>query len=221
MQLLDELYDVRDQEVKYSKGQPGTTIYLAASELCLILITGGKATVSISRANLPDSLQLAASQSKPKSTPTDDTHSRLSNPETKALRTGSARDETLPPSAFPSEEIPPSLPSNISLPTHSPTQYIQQDLPIHPSFDHASPSSPQDLKRKRAWVETGTGPPSTTTSSMEFYSPMYVDSQSLMPDAFETPQHIPHPDISATGAPGTGPFGEHMENYGYPYFFER
>lgn len=175
--------------------------------------------VSISLANLPDALQLAASQREPKrkSTPTDDTPSRGSNPETKALRTGSAPDETLPPSAFPSEEIPPNLSPNFPLPTHSPTQYIQQDLPIHPSFDHASPS-PQDLKRKRAWVESGS--PSTTTGSMDFYSPLYVDSQPFMPDAFENPQHIPHPDIAVTGPPGTGPFGEHMENYGFPYFFE-
>lgn len=180
--------------------------------------------VSVSRANLPDALQLAASQREPSrtSTPTDNTPSRGSNLETKALRTGPARDETLSPCAFPSEEIPPNLSSNFPLPTHSPTQYFQQDLPIHPSFDHASPSSPsssQDLKRRRAWVETGS--PSTTTSSMDFYSPMYVGSQPFMTDAFENPQHIPHPDIPVTGPPGTGPFGEeHMENYGLHYFFE-
>lgn len=178
--------------------------------------------MSISRANLPDAVAVTVSQKarSRKSTPTDDTPSQKPNSKTMAIRSGSARGGNAPPqSVFPSSALPTNLSPNPHLPTHSPTQYIQQDLPIHPAFDHASSStSPQDLKRKRA--DADAGPPVTTPTSLAFYTPLYVGSQPFLPDAFENPPDLSHQGIPTTGATGTEPFGEHMETFGFPYYYE-
>lgn len=69
-------------------------------------------------------------------------------------------------------------------------------------------------------------------TSMDFYHPLYVDSQPFVPDAFGNPhfvlqQSIPPSNIPTSGPgpgagdPGAEPFNEHIENFGYPFYFEQ
>lgn len=180
--------------------------------------------VSISRANLPDTLHVAVNQTRRsrKNTPTDDTSSQKSQKsETQSLAVRDGPSQVPTQSVFPARGIPMGPSPNPPLPTHSPTQYIHQDLPIHPSYGPASSSSsPQDLKRKRAEVDTDQ--PVTTPPSLGFYSPLYMapQPQPFLPDTFESPHSLPHQGIPTTGPDGAEPFGEHMETYGLPYYFE-
>lgn len=176
--------------------------------------------MSISRANLPDALDVGANQSRRsrKTSPTDDGPSQESDTKTSAVH-----DERSAPtqSVFPSHGIPSSPSPNPHLSPQFPNQYIHQDLPIHPSHTPSSSSpSLQDLKRKRAQVDTDQ--PVTTPPSLGFYPPFYIAShpQQPMPDAFESPSNYPNRSISTTGLDGTEPFGQHMDSYGFPYYFE-
>lgn len=44
--------------------------------------------------------------------------------------------------------------------------------------------------------------------------------QPILTDAFENAQSLSHQGIPTTGPGGTESFGEHMETYGFPYYFE-
>lgn len=177
--------------------------------------------MSISRANLPDTLNVAVSQGRRsrKTTPTDDASSQKSDTQTLAIPDEPPQVPTQ--SVFPARGIPSNPSPNPHLPTQSPTQFIHQDLPIHPGYTPSSASSsPQDLKRKRPHVDPDQ--PVTTPPSLGFYSPMYMASQPqpFLPDVFQSPSNLPPQGIPTTGPDGTEPYGEQMENYGFPYYFE-
>lgn len=180
----------------------------------------GETTVTISRANLPDT-DTGGSQSgrSRRSSPQDDTSSQKS-PSDKLLRGG------IPPQSSGASGEAPEMPTNTN-PTLTPTQTIQQELPIHPGFHHAGAVSPQDLKRKRSSVDAGSS--MNVPTSFDFYHPVYVDSQPFVPDTFGNPHFIPQqtptPTSLPTCGPGPGilsaePFNEHIANFGYPYYFE-
>ncbi|KAJ5679893.1 hypothetical protein N7462_008137 [Penicillium macrosclerotiorum] len=217
LQILDEVYHVREEEEKFLAGA-----------------TDGTVNVPISRANLPDAIEVAVSQggrSSRKSTPTEraPSHEPETIVETIVIRSGPAHDsKTSQSSLMPDDKIPPSLsPTNPRHPSrpssHSPSQYIHQDLPIHPNYDPTASSSSsmsqQDLKRKRQCVETG---PATTASpdTLGYYPPMFVGSQPFMPESYDELQTFPHTTIPTTGQPATDPYGEHMDTYAFPYYFD-
>ncbi|KAJ5292318.1 uncharacterized protein N7443_008271 [Penicillium atrosanguineum] len=205
LQLLDELYDVREAEEKFQDGA-----------------TDMKTTVSILRANLPDAVELTVSQGERsrRTTPTDEDTSRQPSQETPSVRSGHLRRSNIPqPLLSSGNEMPTNLSPNPHTAVPSPSQYIQQELPIHPSFEPTASPSSQDLKRKRPFVEAG---PSSSTSpaSIPYYSPVFVGSQPFVPEAFENIQGLQQPGVPNTGQPGTEQFAENMEIYGFPYYFD-
>lgn len=181
----------------------------------------GKAAVSISLANLPDGLDVGPNQSRRsrKNSPSDDAPSQKSNAKTSAAHNEPSAVPTH--SSFHSPGMPSNLLPNPHLSPYAPNQYIHQNLPIHPSHTPSSQSSsPHDLKRKRAQVETAQ--PVTTSPSMGFYPPSCIASnpQQLVSNAFEIPSNHASQGISTTGLDGTGLFGGHVDTYGFPYYFE-
>lgn len=181
-----------------------------------------KTMVSILRANLPDAIEITVSQGERsrKNTPTEEKDSRQPSQETPNVRSGHLRRSHIPQPLLPSgTEISVNLSPNPHTAIPSPSQYIQQELPIHPSFEHTASQSPQDLKRKRPYVEAG---PSSSTSptSIPYYSPAFVDTQPFLPETYDNIQGLQQPGVPNTGQPGTEPFTDNVEIYGYPYYFD-
>ncbi|KAJ6126574.1 hypothetical protein N7523_002186 [Penicillium sp. IBT 18751x] len=205
LQLLDELYDVREAEENFQDGA-----------------TDMKTTVSILRANLPDAVDLAASQGERsrRASPTEEETSQQSSQEIPSVRSGQLRRSNIPqPLLSTGTEIPTNLSPNLHPAVPNSSQYIQQELPIHSNFEHTASPSPQDLKRKRPIVESGPAS-STSPAPIPFYSPVFVGSQPFVPETFNNIEGLQQPGVPNTGQPGTEQFAENMEIYGFPYYFD-
>ncbi|OQD72632.1 hypothetical protein PENDEC_c020G04837 [Penicillium decumbens] len=205
LQLLDELYEVREAEEKFLDGA-----------------TDGTNTVSILRANLPDTVEAPVGQGERsrKSTPTEEDASRQPNKETASIRCGPLRSSNIQqPLLAASVEMPTNIPPSPRVAAPTPSQYIHQELPIHPGFEHTLPLSPQDLKRKRAFVEVG---PSASDSSapVPYYPSVFVGSQPFLPEGYDSLQGLQRPGLPVTDTEQPGPetFGENMDIYGFPYY---
>ncbi|KAJ5379742.1 uncharacterized protein N7496_002170 [Penicillium cataractarum] len=211
LQILDEVYRVREEEEKFQEG-----------------VTDGKALVSISRANLPDAVEATLSQGSRsrRSSPTDEasTHGTEAGEEPMVVHNGTVQDTIVSQSIFAPADIPSDLsPTALRPPSHSPSQFIHQDLPIHPNYDprpSSSSMSQQDLKRKRLRVESD---PSTTTTphTLAYYPPTFVGSQPYLPEAYNELHPFPAQVIPTTAPPGAEQYEGHMDSsYAFPYYFD-
>jgi len=223
LQLLDELYEVREAEEKFLDGATGTcpcrVVYWSPGNW---LAADGTNTVSILRANLPDTVEAPVGQGERsrKSTPTEEDASRQPNKETASILCGPLRSSNIQqPLLAASVEMPTNIPPSPRVAAPTPSQYIHQELPIHPGFEHTLPLSPQDLKRKRAFVEVG---PSASDSSapVPYYPSVFVGSQPFLPEGYDSLQGLQRPGLPVTDTEQPGPetFGENMDIYGFPYY---
>lgn len=182
--------------------------------------------MSISRANLPDAVEATLSQGSRsrKSSPTEDTstNERTKTEETMGVHSDPVQSVIVTQPVFTPGDVPLDLsPTTLRAPSHSPSQFINQDLPFHPGF-HPSPSSSmsqQDLKRKRLRVDPD--PPTTTSpQTLAYYPPVFVGSQPFIPETYDELQSFPNQVIPTTAPSGAEQYGEHMGSYGFPYYFE-
>jgi hypothetical protein len=82
--------------------------------------------------------------------------------------------------------------------------------------------SQQDLKRKRLRVDAD-HPPTTTSPhahTLGYYPPVFVGSQPYIPESFDELQGFPTQVIPTTAPPGADQYGEHIDNYAFPYYFD-
>ncbi|KAJ5707393.1 hypothetical protein N7488_007194 [Penicillium malachiteum] len=215
LQIMDEFYEVREEEEKYEDGK-----------------TDGKTLISISRANLPDPVDKPSSQksNSRRSTPTDDAGPSQERPsETMCIRSGPMRIPT-PHNAFATGELSANLSPNLPLASsHSPTQYVKPELSLHPGMNTSqtslsAASTSADLKRKRHCVEAGV-PTSGAQNPLEFYAqaPVYMAPQPFMTEPYNheiqgfQPQAHPSPSQQH---PNQESFGEEMDSAGFPYYFQ-
>lgn len=79
--------------------------------------------------------------------------------------------------------------------------------------------SQQESNRKRLRVESD---PSTTTTphTLAYYPPVYVGSQPFIPESYDELQSFPPQVIPTSAPPGVEHYGEHMDGYVFPYFFD-
>ncbi|KAJ5593858.1 uncharacterized protein N7459_000066 [Penicillium hispanicum] len=224
LQLLDEMYQVREEEEKALEKVKGGehTEWSLYSRRDTHQVADGEALVSISRANLPDAVEVAVSQveSRRKSSATDETSDQEPKTETMSIRSRPVPSVNIPSPVFvpgPGADAFANIPPN-SIPT-TPTQYIKQDLPIHTAFDTAEGASmsAQDLKRKRQCVETGLPATTSPTSLAQYHSPIFVGSQPFMNESYDNLQAFQHQMIPTT-RPGS--FGESMDANMFPYYFD-
>ena len=193
------------------------------SEKLLTRVADGKALLSISRANLPDTVEVAVNQaeSSQDSSATDE----ISDPEPKMeamRRCQSAPRMNLPPPIF-----APGLGADVSANNMSPnptpttpTYYDKQHLLSHQALETAFDNSlsAQELKRKRQCVETNL-PATTSPTSLAFHSPpIFVGSQPLMAEVYEHHQTFQPPVIPLTMSES---FEESVEDGMLPYFFNQ
>ncbi|CAI7668131.1 unnamed protein product [Penicillium pancosmium] len=207
LEILDEVYQVREEEEKFSDQ-----------------VTDGKAMVSISRSNLPDAAEALVNRGEQKQKPApiiEEDPSPEPKTETMPVIGGPSRANPPQPIFVTGGDIPNPQPSV----TPSPTRYIHQDLPIHPSFNQppASSSISPQVKRKRQ----DSGPDVATTLSpttMGYYSPIFVGSQPFMTEPYAGMQGFQTSGVTSQDmTPGQSipePFREPMENYEFPYYFE-
>ncbi|KAJ5819429.1 hypothetical protein N7474_005020 [Penicillium riverlandense] len=209
LEILDEVYHVREEEEKFLEG-----------------VTDGKSMLLIARANLPVAVESPISQGgSRKITPGEGTssHEREQPTEIMAIRSGPIRSTNTLESAFTTGDLPPNLSTTIPRPpSHIPNLYINQDLPIHPGFDFGASSSrlQQNLKQKHQCGETG---PSIGTSpnTLWYYSPIFAGSQPFVPEPYGELQNFQHQGVPTTGQPVTELYGEPMEpSHAFPYYFD-
>ena len=178
--------------------------------------------MSISRANLPDAVEVAVSQveSRRQSNATEKSPDQEPKVETMSIRSRPApRANAPPPIIVPAlgADVQADLPSN-PVPT-TPAHYLEQDLPpqtnFHPAVDASL--STQDLKRKRQCVEEGLPAPTSSTSMAYYNSPIFVGSQPFMTESYEDLQAF-HSHM----VPTTGPevFGESLDPSMFPYYLD-
>ncbi|KAJ6014870.1 hypothetical protein N7540_009461 [Penicillium herquei] len=218
LQIMDEFYEVREEEEKYEDGK-----------------TDGKTLISISRANLPDPVEKPSSQksNSRRSTPTEEAGPSQERPvETMCIRSGPMRIPT-PQNAFATGDMSANLSPNLPLASsHSPTQYVKTELSLHPGMNtsqtslSASAASAQDLKRKRHCAEAGV-PTSGAQNPLEYYTqaPVYMAPQPFMPEPYHEiqgfqPQAHPSPGDPSQQHPHPESFGEEMDSAGFPYYFQ-
>ncbi|KAF3389426.1 Uncharacterized protein F1880_004497 [Penicillium rolfsii] len=212
LQILDEVYRVREEEEKFQEG-----------------VTDGKTLVSIARANLPDAVEATLSERSRsrRSSPTEEasTHEQEPVEETMILRRGSAQGTIVTQSVFAPSDGPSDLsPTALRPPSHSPSRYIHQDLPIHPNYDPrpSSSVSQQDLKRKRLRVDADR-PPTTTSPhahTLGYYPPVFVGTQQYIPEHYDELQSFPAQVIPTAASPGAEQFEEPVDSYAFPYYFD-
>lgn len=213
--ILDEVYQVREEEEKFLDG-----------------VTDGKAMVSISRSNLPDAAEALVNRGEQKQKPATIDESPKPEPEPQPQPQPEPKTKTIPIHGGSSRANPPQpifvagrdIPPNSQL-TPSPTQYIHQDLPIHTGFDHTPASISPQVKRKRQ--DSGSDVPSTlspTTTGMGYYSPIFVGSQPFMTEPYVDLQGLATQGIPLQNIPHGHPVPEHFpepgtENFGFPYYY--
>lgn len=101
-----------------------------------------------------------------------------------------------------------------------PTQYINQDLPIHPyrSFDPPAASMlQQDPRRNQQDVVTNF-PTTSSQNSLAYHSSAFMDSQPFSPESYDELQSLLH-QVPTTEQPTTESYGEPMGTYTFPYYF--
>ncbi|KAJ5272943.1 hypothetical protein N7478_008068 [Penicillium angulare] len=215
LQIMDEVYEVRGEEEKFIDGK-----------------TDGKTLVSISRSNLPDPVASPnlPKQTTRKNTPTEEATAPSQDhlAETMCIRGGPTRIPSTPQTALAPREIPTKISPNPPLASsHSPTQYTNPELPIHPGVDalqvpmSAASLSAQDSSRKRQRVETGIQP-TAPPNPLEYYTSSYVGTQQpFMPENYPELQGFPPQDpISGQQQPPNESFGEDMDSSTFPYYFQ-
>lgn len=181
--------------------------------------------MSISRSNLPDAAEALVNSGvrKQKSTPIEGNP----NPEPKAetVPTGNRPTRANPPQPIlvPGRDLPPNPQSAPSL-----TRYINQDIPTPPGFDHSCSSISPQMKRKRqdsvSYIPTALCP-----TTIGYYSPIFVGSQSFMTEPFTDFQGFQTHSVSALGVPPQhlppgntmpGPFKNSVASYGFHCYFD-
>ncbi|KAJ5884682.1 hypothetical protein N7495_009192 [Penicillium taxi] len=152
--IMDEVYEVREEEEKYLEG-----------------LVDGRTHVLISRTNLPNSIE--DHNSHPESSRKSKTAKVEKDAEKKlSIRTASARVGN---TSFINPGNPPTNPHAIPRTTH-----VKQDPVILEPHEQASILG-QDQSRKRQCVETELFPTASPPST-EFY-PVFVGSQSFVTDS--------------------------------------
>jgi hypothetical protein len=152
-----------------------------------------------------------------------DGSSRCPGQKPRSIRSGSVRNRsTQQPALMLAAEKPTSLFPISDSAVQSPSQHIQQDLAIYPSFNHVSASmstSPQDLSGKHPFVETH---PHTTfcTDSIPCNSPFFVGFQLFLPETYDGLQGFQQPGVPNTGESGAEQLRRNMESYGSTYYSE-
>ncbi|KAJ5982660.1 hypothetical protein N7451_012760 [Penicillium sp. IBT 35674x] len=154
LQLLDELYRVREEEENYLEG-----------------VIDGNTRILVSRAKLPDPLEVASGQGLKGIKSSPDGEEPICNLTTQAL-----------PMSMCSEParggVTLKMPTNSYAIVDTPSQ---QDLLMCPGFEPSSSSMlPQGLKRKHSHVGTG-GSPTAMLIHMGYYPSIPVACQSLLP----------------------------------------
>ncbi|KAJ5215188.1 uncharacterized protein N7469_011679 [Penicillium citrinum] len=199
LEVLDEAYQVREEEEKFLDG-----------------VTDGKAMLSISRSNLPDAAETLVNccERKQKPAPVEEDSGPEQKTETSPVVDGPLEAKPSPPIFVPYKDVP----SNPS-PTPSPTRYIHQDLPIHPGFDHASVSNSPQMKRKRQNLDLDLDSLITLNSTTTgYYSPIFVRSQSFTTEPYAYLHGFP-PQGVLPGQPVPELPSESMEKHRSPYEF--
>lgn len=64
--------------------------------------------------------------------------------------------------------------------------------------------------------------PSTTTAphTLSYYPPTFVGSQHFLPESYDELHPFPAQVIPTTAPPGAEQYGEHMDSYAFPYYFD-
>ncbi|KAJ5087294.1 hypothetical protein N7456_010910 [Penicillium angulare] len=227
LQIMDEVYEVRGEEEKFIDGKtekPQSTQYSST-------ILDGKTLVSISRSNLPDPVASPSlpKQTTRKNTPTEEAASSQDHlAETMCIRSGPTRIPSTPQATLAPREVPANISPNPPIASsHSPTQYANPELPIHPGVDpsqvpmSAASMSAQDLSRKRQRVETGIQP-AAAPNPLEYYTSAYVGPQQpFMPENYPELQGFqPQDPIAGQQQPPNESFGEDMDSSTFPYYFQ-
>lgn len=191
-----------------------------------LLAADGKAVVAISRANLPDAVGLSGSHGKSsrKRTQTKAPSQEKEQitetvcAQSRHIRGGDGRQAVFAPGADMVARVAPN-PLNSHPTSPSPTQYIKQDLPIHPyrSFDSSAASILQhDPKRKRQDVVTNV-PTTYSQDSPVYHSSIFMDSQPFSPESYDELQSLLD-QVPTTAQPTTDSYGEPMETF--PYYVD-
>lgn len=181
--------------------------------------TDGKPLVSISRANLPDEVEasLGLGEHRQSPSPVEEEPTPKRDPEpSHVVRRPAPVVNTSQAILAPGGDLSVNTSPGTHSAAHSPAQYMKTDLPIHTVFNPPSGPMPQpDMKRKRQCVDTGM-PPTTGTTPLGYYSPMFVGSQPFVTGSWGGMQGFPPQGVLPPGQPGTEPFDEPV----FPYFFD-
>ncbi|KAJ5083019.1 hypothetical protein N7532_012062 [Penicillium argentinense] len=198
LEILDEVYQVREEEEKFLEG-----------------ITDGKTMVSISRSNLPDAAEALVNRGERIQSPKSIEENPSPEPKTETpfIRSGPTRANPPQPIFVPGGDVV----SNPQ-PTPSPSRQIHQDLPIHPGYDHTRVSIPPQVKRKRQDSELDAST-ALSPNAVGYYSPIFVGSQPFLTGSCDDAQGFPPSNI-LPGHPIPEPFREPMEQCEFPYYFD-
>ncbi|KAJ5464912.1 uncharacterized protein N7458_000598 [Penicillium daleae] len=208
LEILDEIYQVREEEEKFLEGTNDVNTM-----------------VSIVAANLPVALETPVSQgggSRKRTTIEEISgHKQIQPTENTAIRP--IRGINAPQPAFTTCNLPPNLsPGNPWPPSHNQNSYLSQGFPIHPVIDSGASSwmSEQVIRRKRQCVETE--PPTTTSlNTTGCNSPILVSSHLFMPEPNEKLQNFQNQGIPTAPQPVTELYGEPTDpSCAFPSYFD-
>ncbi|KAJ5909359.1 hypothetical protein N7504_004002 [Penicillium tannophilum] len=206
LQMMDELYEVREEEEKFLDGK-----------------TDGKTLVSIARANLPDPVDSPSSR---RTSPNEEKPTQEPHYETMCIRSGPTRTPKDPKTTYAASDVSANV-SPIPLPlSHSPINYIKPEPSMNRGSDATQAAvAAQDLKRKRQCVGTGVPVPTSTApnpspNSLEYYAPVYVGAPPYMPESYHELHGFPAQAESTPAQPPTESFGEDMDSSTFPFYFQ-
>ncbi|KAJ6114319.1 hypothetical protein N7486_000097 [Penicillium sp. IBT 16267x] len=206
LQMMDEVYEVREEEEKFLDGK-----------------TGGKTLVSIARANLPDPVDSPSSR---RTSPNEEKPIQEPHYETMCIRSGPTRTPKDPKNTYAASDVSGNV-SPIPLPpSHRPIGYVKPEPSINRGGDATqSAMAAQDLKRKRQCVGTGVPVPTSTApnpnpNSLEYYAPVYVGAPPYMPEPYHELHGFPVQADSTPAQPPTETFGEDMDSSTFPFYFQ-
>ncbi|KAJ5216244.1 uncharacterized protein N7498_002651 [Penicillium cinerascens] len=197
LQILDELYQVREEEEKFLEGITGTCAVLKQT-IALAITTYWP---QMARPWWPFLERIYLTQSGSQAVMGKSRH----------ILDGDGHQAVFAPRANP---------PNSHSTSPSPTQNITQDLPIHHyrNFDPPSASTlQQDPKRKRQDVVTSV-PTTSSHYSLGYHSSSFMNSQPFSPESYDELQSLLH-QVSTIEQPTTECHGESMGTYTFPYYF--